>query len=79
MDARSFRQSAWMKRRYGACHGLASSAAVVRGPGVARLMLTHLLPGTDADAATECAARGFGGDIMIARPGGTIEVDPTLQ
>lgn len=47
--------------------------------GVARLMLTHLLPGTDADAATECAARGYGGDIMIARPGGTIELDPRLQ
>jgi ribonuclease BN (tRNA processing enzyme) len=37
--------------------------------GVARLMLTHLMPETDDAAALEAAARRYAGPITIARPG----------
>ncbi|GAA1235770.1 MBL fold metallo-hydrolase [Oryzihumus leptocrescens] len=37
--------------------------------GVARLMLTHLWPGTDPSAAQEAAAEAFAGPISIASPG----------
>ncbi|MEU2282145.1 hypothetical protein ABZ614_09445 [Streptomyces sp. NPDC013178] len=37
--------------------------------GVARLMLTHLWPGTDARAAQETAAEAFRHPIYVALPG----------
>jgi ribonuclease BN (tRNA processing enzyme) len=37
--------------------------------GAARLVLTHLLPGTDAAAARAAAAARYGGDIDVATPG----------
>jgi ribonuclease BN (tRNA processing enzyme) len=37
--------------------------------GARRLLLTHLMPGTDPDAAIEAASAGYGGDISVAVPG----------
>ena len=42
--------------------------------GAARLMLTHLWPGTDPGAARAAAAAGYDGDISVARPGLAAEV-----
>jgi ribonuclease BN (tRNA processing enzyme) len=39
-----------------------------------RLILTHLMPGTDSDAARAAAARSFGGSIDIALPGLVVDV-----
>jgi ribonuclease BN (tRNA processing enzyme) len=44
--------------------GQVATAAGARG-----LMLTHLMPGTDADAAISAAAAGYNGDITVATPG----------
>lgn len=41
--------------------------------GAARLMLTHLWPGTDPAAARVAAARGFTGPIDVALPGVVVE------
>ena len=40
----------------------------------ARLMLTHLWPGTDPQAAEDAAAEAFGGPISVASPGTTTRV-----
>lgn len=40
----------------------------------ARLMLTHLLPGTDPDTSRAAAARSFDGPISVARPGLVVEL-----
>jgi len=37
--------------------------------GVGRLLLTHLLPGTDPDAARAAAERGYRGEVGVATPG----------
>jgi ribonuclease BN (tRNA processing enzyme) len=37
--------------------------------GVGRLLLTHLLPGTDPDAACAAAERGYRGEVGVATPG----------
>ncbi|MEQ4207008.1 MBL fold metallo-hydrolase [Actinopolymorpha sp. B17G11] len=42
--------------------------------GVGRLVLTHLVPETDPDAALRAARDGFGGPIDVARPGLTLDV-----
>ncbi len=42
--------------------------------GAARLMLTHLWPGTDPAAARAAAAAGYDGEISVARPGLAAEV-----
>jgi ribonuclease BN (tRNA processing enzyme) len=42
--------------------------------GVRRLVLTHLIPGTDASRAVEAAARHFTGPIDVARPGLSVAV-----
>jgi ribonuclease BN (tRNA processing enzyme) len=34
-----------------------------------KLVLTHLRPGTDQEAAREAAAKGFGGEVEVARGG----------
>lgn len=41
---------------------------------VGRLVLTHLVPETDPDAALRAARDGFGGPIDVARPGLTLDV-----
>lgn len=37
--------------------------------GARRLLLTHLMPGTDPAAAIGAAAAGYDGDISVAVPG----------
>jgi ribonuclease BN (tRNA processing enzyme) len=37
--------------------------------GAGRLLLTHLMPGTDPGASVRAAAAGYGGDIAVAVPG----------
>jgi ribonuclease BN (tRNA processing enzyme) len=57
--------------------GNLNSAAEVglqaRAAGAGRLVLTHLWPGTDADASRAAAGRAFDGRIDVARPG--LEID----
>ena len=36
--------------------------------GAGRLVLTHLMPGTDPGAAVTAAAASYGGDITVATP-----------
>jgi ribonuclease BN (tRNA processing enzyme) len=43
--------------------------------GVGRLVLTHLMPATDPDAAAAAARRSFAGPIDVARPGLVIDLD----
>jgi ribonuclease BN (tRNA processing enzyme) len=45
----------------------AGQAAAAAGAG--RLLLTHLMPGTDPGASVRAAAAGYGGDIAVAVPG----------
>jgi ribonuclease BN (tRNA processing enzyme) len=45
--------------------------------GARHLLLTHLLPGTDATAAYATAARAFTGDIAVARSGLRIDLGTT--
>ena len=40
----------------------------------ARLMLTHLLPGTDREASRAAASRSFGDWIAVATPGTVVEL-----
>jgi ribonuclease BN (tRNA processing enzyme) len=48
-------------------HLTASEAgAAAREAGVERLVLTHLLPGSNHDVARDHAARAFGRDVEIA-------------
>lgn len=42
--------------------------------GVRRLVLTHLQPGTDAEAARRAAREAFDGPLEVARPGLVVEV-----
>ncbi len=42
--------------------------------GVAQLVLTHLIPGTEPDAALEAARMSFSGEIRVARPGLVVDV-----
>jgi ribonuclease BN (tRNA processing enzyme) len=42
--------------------------------GVRRLVLTHLMPGTEASHAVQAAARHFTGPIDVARPGLSVAV-----
>jgi ribonuclease BN (tRNA processing enzyme) len=46
---------------------LAGQAAAESGAG--RLVLTHLMPGTDRQAAVAAARAGYGGQIQVAEPG----------
>jgi ribonuclease BN (tRNA processing enzyme) len=58
--------------------GSLSSAADVGAQaakaGVERLVLTHLMPRTDPDAAVAAAARHFNGPVSVAQPGLVLEV-----
>jgi len=42
--------------------------------GAGRLLLTHLLPGTDPDAARAAAERGYRGEVGVATPGLVVEL-----
>jgi len=44
--------------------------------GAARLMLTHLWPGSGPAAAAAAARRGYAGEIAVARGGIIIDLDP---
>ena len=46
--------------------------------GVARLVLTHLMPGTDPVASREAASRSFGDWIGVAAPGMVIEMSASI-
>ena len=58
--------------------GVLNSALVVghqaRWAGAARLMLTHLMPGTDPEGSRAAAGRFFDGWIGVAMPGTTVEL-----
>jgi len=58
--------------------GVLNSALVVGRQadraGAARLMLTHLLPGTDPGASVIAASRSFDDWIAVAIPGTTVEL-----
>ena len=58
--------------------GVLNSALVVghqaRWAGAARLMLTHLLPGTDPEASRAAAGRFFDDWIAVATPGTIVEL-----
>jgi ribonuclease BN (tRNA processing enzyme) len=42
---------------------------VAASAGARQLVLTHLMPGTDPDAAISAAVAGYDGDITVAMPG----------
>jgi ribonuclease BN (tRNA processing enzyme) len=42
--------------------------------GVRRLLLTHLWPGSDPDAAVRAAREAYGGPIEVASPGQVIDL-----
>jgi ribonuclease BN (tRNA processing enzyme) len=50
-------------------------AETARRASVARLVLTHLLPGSSPKEATDAARDGFDGPIAVARPGLVIDLD----
>jgi ribonuclease BN (tRNA processing enzyme) len=50
------------------------AGAMCRAAGVGRVVLTHLVPGSDPDAARREAATAFGADVEIASPHATYEV-----
>ncbi len=45
------------------------AGSLARQAGAGRLLLTHLLPGSDADAHREAAAVAFGGPVEVAEVG----------
>lgn len=50
------------------------AAERARSAGVGRLVLTHLIPGSDPAAHRAEAATAYGGPIDVARPGTVIEI-----
>lgn len=50
----------------------AGEAAAAAGAG--RLLLTHLLPGTDPEAAEDAARRAYDGELGVARPGVVVDL-----
>src|SRR6478735_405483 len=58
----------------GALNSAAEVGRQARSAKVARLVLTHLMPGTDADASRAAASRSFDGWIAVATPGTTIDL-----
>jgi len=47
---------------------------VAAAAGVGRLLLTHLLPGTDPEPAERAARRGYGGEVAVARGGVVVDL-----
>jgi ribonuclease BN (tRNA processing enzyme) len=62
--------------------GTLSSAAqageVAARSGVGRLVLTHLMPGTDPARAEAAAGRAYEGPIAVARPGLSVDIGGDL-
>lgn len=52
----------------------AQAGALARRAGVGRLMLTHFWPGLDLDQFAVEAARTFGGSVLLARPGVSVDI-----
>ena len=52
----------------------AEAGALARRAGARRLMLTHFWPGLDIDRFAVEAAGTFGRDVLLARPGLTVDV-----
>lgn len=57
----------------------AQAGKVAKEAGVSRLVLTHLLPGQDPDAACAVAAEIYSGPVTYARPGGVFTVGGSAQ
>ncbi len=51
-----------------------SAASWAASAGVASLLLTHLWPGSDQDAAMSVARESYAGDVGVASAGMAIEV-----
>jgi ribonuclease BN (tRNA processing enzyme) len=47
---------------------------IARDAGAARLVVTHLPPGTDVEARRDEAEAAFGGPVEVALPGARFEV-----
>jgi ribonuclease BN (tRNA processing enzyme) len=47
---------------------------MARAAGVARLLITHLVPGVDADEQLHAAAAAFGGPVEVALPAARFDV-----
>jgi ribonuclease BN (tRNA processing enzyme) len=66
-------EASYPERVPGDCAATLSSARqagrTAAAAGVRRLLLTHLMPGTDPGASVRAAAAGFDGDITVAVPG----------
>jgi ribonuclease BN (tRNA processing enzyme) len=52
----------------------AGAAARAAEAGAARLLLTHLWPGTDPETALSAAAPHYDGDLAVATPGLTVDL-----
>lgn len=50
------------------------AGALARRAGVGRLMLTHFWPGLDIDRFAAEAAGTFGGDVLLARAGRSVDI-----
>lgn len=50
------------------------AGAMAAGAGVARLALTHLVPGVDPDGQRQAAERAFGGPVELAVEGRALQV-----
>jgi ribonuclease BN (tRNA processing enzyme) len=50
------------------------AAGQARSAGVRRLMLTHLMPGTDREAARTTATAHFGDAVVVAVPGLVVDL-----
>jgi ribonuclease BN (tRNA processing enzyme) len=58
----------------GALSSATDAGAEAARAAVQHLVLTHLMPATDAAAAIAAAARAFSGPISVARPGLVVEI-----
>jgi ribonuclease BN (tRNA processing enzyme) len=58
----------------GALSSAADAGRLAAESGAQRLVLTHLMPGTDAEAAKRAAAEIYPGPIMVARRGLLVEL-----
>lgn len=56
-------------RRAGNLSTAVEAGQTAAAAGAARLLLTHLWPGTDPDVAVQAARRAFAGPVHVARPG----------
>jgi ribonuclease BN (tRNA processing enzyme) len=52
----------------------AQAGETAAGAGARRLMLTHLLPGTDPGRARDAARRAYGGDLTVATGGVVVDL-----